>query len=273
MSTAELFATSFTQTIGQITILARACAAYRLAAADPRGSSPAAAPGSTDPTQSWINDFMQDVVAHFLLAERLYSAQEHLFITPLMRVGGSSPGMESRQMQLVPMQLVPMRRVPLRRVPLRRAAAGLAALGLLTGCARPSPEALARDAYHQRADTATQHWAAGYGCMAPATAPAVRRQTAARQAGVAAVLDAVPRVGWDACQVMTLLGEPDRIETQESEGGLAYTWWYQGPPRYGEPAGRAHMVQLTRRAAGDSTGTAAPTAAVASPWRVTYVGW
>lgn len=62
----------------------------------------------------------------------------------------------------------------------------------------------------------------------------------------------IPRVGWDACEVMAHVGGPTDIDYQQTTRGQSVTWWYHMENT------DAHMVSLSQEGRG---------------WIVTYVGW
>lgn len=72
----------------------------------------------------------------------------------------------------------------------------------------------------------------------------------------------IPRVGWNACDLLAHNGVPTRIDRTETGDIVAQSWWYQAVSDY---SSETHLVTLQLAPRGWS-GTG-------SPWIVTYVGW
>jgi hypothetical protein len=62
----------------------------------------------------------------------------------------------------------------------------------------------------------------------------------------------IPRVGYDACEVLARNGSPTQVEWHETASGQSVSWWYSWPY-----AG-THLLRLEARE---------------GQWVVAYVGW
>jgi len=71
----------------------------------------------------------------------------------------------------------------------------------------------------------------------------------------------IPRVGWDACELLACNGAPAKVESQETEHSRSMSWWYYDYDSHG--VREAHLVTLRWW----------PTDGGRSPWVVDYVGW
>jgi len=71
-----------------------------------------------------------------------------------------------------------------------------------------------------------------------------------------ATLEYIPRVGWDACEVLAHNGRPTRVDHHESESGRSMSWWYQSDAE-------THLITLRQH----------PGRPGACKWVVDYVGW
>jgi hypothetical protein len=72
----------------------------------------------------------------------------------------------------------------------------------------------------------------------------------------------IPRVGWDACELLAHNGAPAKVESQETEHTRSMSWWYYDYDSHG--VREAHLVTL--RWQPSSLGGR-------SPWVIVYVGW
>jgi hypothetical protein len=84
----------------------------------------------------------------------------------------------------------------------------------------------------------------------------------------------IPRVHWDACDVLAYNGTPEKVEIQENEHGRTMSWWYYDYDQYG--VSEAHLLTLEQRIPplpkADSIRGGYPMNA-GSRWIVVYVGW
>jgi len=113
------------------------------------------------------------------------------------------------------------------------------AILILAGCATFRP------GHGVTPDIATQ-----YGC----NYDAIVAQTDTLTAGLGgAQYVYIPKVGWDACNLLAHDGAPTRVEHLETQDVRAQDWWYQDEDN-------THLVTLTWEPK-------------SGRWFVTYVGW
>lgn len=101
----------------------------------------------------------------------------------------------------------------------------------------------------------TPDFAATWGCDAGAVAEGAANVAAALETGSNRY---IPRPGWNACQLLTQFGAPQKVDQQFAADGVrAASWWYECPECAG---GVVHLVSLEY-------------APAQNQWVVTYVGW